>query len=200
MNSPQSPYAPPKSNVEDVIIRSEILSYPVFPIERIFWMSILSSGIFLAYWVYKIWQHIRDHDGSSIRPFWRGIFSVFYIHSLFKRIGENSLHQGKTGLGFAPKKQASFIVLAIVGGKLLSGWQPGSWQLFAPSAAIHFAISFVLIPMLMAPVQRYLNAYMAETGELKPLAFTGGQIFCAVFGVLLWIFAIVGAIIIAKKS
>ncbi len=53
---------------------------------RLICMSIISFGIFNAYWVYKNWRYIKERDGLDIMPFWRGWFIIFHFHSLLEYI------------------------------------------------------------------------------------------------------------------
>jgi hypothetical protein len=49
-------------------------------------MSILTWGLFEAYWIYKNWRYLKERDGRDIKAFWCGVFSVFFTHKLFKEI------------------------------------------------------------------------------------------------------------------
>ena len=56
------------------------------PVARLIVLSIVSGGIYEAYWIYKNWRYIKERKHMIIRPFWRGVFGVFFCHSLLKQI------------------------------------------------------------------------------------------------------------------
>lgn len=53
---------------------------------RLICMSIISLGVFIAYWVYKNWRYLKERDGLDIMPFWRGWFVLFHFYSLLEYI------------------------------------------------------------------------------------------------------------------
>ena len=63
--------------------------YLYIPTSRLIFMSVISLGIFISYWVYKNWRFIKERDGLDISPFWRGWFAIFNFHSLLKYIKED---------------------------------------------------------------------------------------------------------------
>jgi hypothetical protein len=59
--------------------------FPV-SIRKLVVMSTATLGIYLVYWAYKNWQQIKARDSINIRPFWRAVFFIFFIHSLLEKI------------------------------------------------------------------------------------------------------------------
>jgi hypothetical protein len=53
---------------------------------RLICMSVISFGLFNAYWIYKNWSYLKERDGLDIMPFWRGWFAIFHFHSLLEYI------------------------------------------------------------------------------------------------------------------
>lgn len=64
------------------------------PPTRFVILSILTLPLYFIYWQYKNWQAIKRADKSHIWPFWRAVFSQFFIHALFKRITISAKSQG----------------------------------------------------------------------------------------------------------
>ena len=55
-------------------------SQPLFlhvPVSRVIAMSIVSMGLYNAYWIYKNYRYVKERERSRIWPFWRGIFGFF---------------------------------------------------------------------------------------------------------------------------
>ena len=70
----------------------ETAQVPLFlyiPVARLVLLSIVSFGLYEAYWIYKNWSYIKERDGLNIMPFWRGVFGLFFCHSLLRRIYED---------------------------------------------------------------------------------------------------------------
>ena len=59
-----------------------------FPVSegKLITLYILSFGLYGFYWFYKNWQLQQPKMDKKILPFMRATFSIFFTHSLFKRI------------------------------------------------------------------------------------------------------------------
>lgn len=58
-------------------------------------LFLATMGLYSIYWFYKNWDQYRDNtpyasEGGAIWPVMRAIFSVFFIHSLFRKIKESA--------------------------------------------------------------------------------------------------------------
>lgn len=53
---------------------------------RLILCTILTSGLYETYWLYKQWQAIKKAEKSNIWPFWRTIFGIFFLYDLYSRI------------------------------------------------------------------------------------------------------------------
>jgi len=157
------------------------------PMSRLVTMSIFSFGLYQAYWIYKNWRFLKERNKLAIQPFWRGIFGVFFIHDLLKRIAAYK-NLGK----FGPPK---FSVLAIS-----TGWitiivlsnligRADSFGLSLLSTALSCGSVLCLIP-----VQRFINEGN-ESRVAKPVytPWSGGQISVIVVSVLLFLLSFFGA-------
>jgi hypothetical protein len=55
-------------------------------------LFIVTMGLYSVYWFYKNWSQYRDHGTGegrqSIWPAPRGLFAIFFVHSLFSKIKE----------------------------------------------------------------------------------------------------------------
>lgn len=47
-------------------------------------LTVLSLGTYGTYWIYRNWKAIRDVSSHKLSPFWRTIFSIFYLWPLFR--------------------------------------------------------------------------------------------------------------------
>jgi hypothetical protein len=63
---------------------------PLFPVSegKLLTLYLLSFGLYGVYWFYKNWKLQQPSMDKKIYPLLRAIFSIFFTHSLFKRINE----------------------------------------------------------------------------------------------------------------
>jgi hypothetical protein len=73
----------------------------------LFAASLVTVGIYDIYWFYKNWVAVRDAGSKKISPFWRTVFTVFYVYPLFrlmnlqaKRYGYDGQSAGLLALGY----------------------------------------------------------------------------------------------------
>ena len=88
---------------------------PFFPVSegKLITLYILSFGLYGIYWFHQNWKRQQPMMDKKIYPVWRAIFSIFFTHSLFKRINQQAVHlplQHK----FNANVLATFFVAAIV--------------------------------------------------------------------------------------
>jgi len=86
-----------------------------FPVSegKLITLYIVSFGMYAIYWFYKNWTLQQESMEEKIRPFWRAIFSIFYTHSLFKRIHQQASNLEKKHQ-FNANVYATLFVAAIV--------------------------------------------------------------------------------------
>lgn len=65
---------------------------PLFPVSegKLLTLYLLSFGLYGVYWFYKNWQLQQSSMDKKIYPLLRAIFSIFFTHSLFKRINQQA--------------------------------------------------------------------------------------------------------------
>ena len=109
------PLASPESNE---INENTVTAF--FPVAegKLITLYILSFGLYGIYWFYKNWKLQQKSIDKKIYPVWRAIFSIFFTHSLFKRIDQQASHlepQHK----FNANTLATFFVFAIIVSNIL---------------------------------------------------------------------------------
>lgn len=79
------------------------------PISRLIFMSLITNGLYVYYWIYKNWEFLKNRDGLKIMPFWRGFFGIFFVYGILCKIrGDKNLN--------------SFAVAQLSPGILSAGW------------------------------------------------------------------------------
>lgn len=180
------PPAPSHSSVEsytdDLVIQmsKEPFYYHISWV-RFAVFNLLSFGLFQLYWMYRNWKYVQTWKREPIRPFWRAVFGVFYLHALLSAILEEPRGR-RTGIeGFPVKLLTGLWILSAIiewyGDEAYWSYEyPILFQLFSLSIVIFF------IPphRYILQVNQRLNLDMPHT----PWYF--GQIFCLILGGILW--------------
>jgi len=88
---------------------------PFFPVSegKLITLYILSFGLYGIYWFQQNWKRQQPMMDKKIYPVWRAIFSIFFTHSLFKRIDQQAVHLSQQHK-FNANALATFFVAAIV--------------------------------------------------------------------------------------
>jgi len=83
---------------EDQVQPSEVEFYVVSQ-KKLLILFISTFGMYTVYWFYKHWSQYKKSTNEDVWPIPRGIFSIFFIHSLFSLF--EAKYEKKTGA--APK-------------------------------------------------------------------------------------------------
>jgi hypothetical protein len=91
-----------------------------FPVseDKLMTLYILSFGLYGVFWFYKNWKLQQKLMDKKIYPLWRAIFSIFYTHSLFRRIDQQASHLEKRHR-FNASALATFFVFSIIVSNIL---------------------------------------------------------------------------------
>ncbi|MGD1046219.1 MAG: hypothetical protein ABR936_13000 [Bacteroidota bacterium] len=163
---------------------SHVPLFLYIPISRLILLSILSFGIYEAYWIYKNWWFINKRDKLDIRPFWRGIFGIFFCHSLFRRIHEDKESRSIAIPTFSPDGLASGWVVLMILTNILSR---------APGIAVSIISPFIPSFLCLVPVQNYINAVQEKRNsgsEFYDWSF--GHLVCLIIGIIIWLLLLIG--------
>lgn len=179
-NSPVRAAPAPTPTGASPTLDQNIPLFLYIPTSRLIILSIVSVGLYEAYWIYRNWRYIKERDGLNIHPFWRGWFGIFFIRRLLRRIHEDECARSFQQPTFSPGRlglawMALFIVGAVV------SRQVGILAAFIPSF------------LCLVPVQNYVNAVTKKRSPgLEYYGWSAGHIICLVWGILLWTLTLIG--------
>jgi len=184
----ESIYAPPAADVS-VSATNEADFYVVAP-RKFYLLSVLTLNGYFIYWFYRNWHLIKRCTGESIWPPMRGVFYIFFTHSLFARVGKKIKTLGRN-FAWRPSYIATWVVvLAIIGNGLdrLSAKSIGS-----PVSDL-IAIALVLvIPAILLNAQRAINFACEDPAGSTNEDLTLANWLWMIFGGLLWMVVLFGA-------
>lgn len=82
-------------------------------------MYLATMGLYAIYWFYKNWKLQQPYMEKNIMPVWRASFSIFFTHSLFKRI-RSTAEQNNINLNYNNNIMATLFVALMVLSSLLN--------------------------------------------------------------------------------
>jgi amino acid permease len=175
---PPIPSTPRKAVPQDTALFLHI------SVARLILMSIVSFSLYEAYWVYRNWRYVKERDNLTIRPFWRGVFGIFYCHSLLRRIHEDEKARSVQMPSFSPSSLATgWVVLLIIANALSR----------APNTAATVVAAFVPSFLCLVPVQNYVNSVTERGGPGAPYYhWSSGHVVCLVIGIIIWALLLIG--------
>lgn len=96
---------------------SEPMFYVVSP-KKFTILFLTTLGMYSMYWFYKNWNLYRAHTTEKIWPVPRAVFSIFFIHSLFRHI-HTQIVSTQRSIKFNPQSSATLLVGLIIISNLL---------------------------------------------------------------------------------
>lgn len=156
------------------------------PMGRMVLMSLLSLGIYEAYWMYMNWRYLKNKYNLPIQPFWRAVFGVFFCYALFTSIHDDKETNAVKKAEFPAGVLALGWIVLMVVSNLMSRFGGTAVSMVALAISVP---SF----MFFMPLQRYINDVNGAR-EPKPAYYhwSTGHIVMLVFGCILWPLIILG--------
>jgi len=149
------------------------------PLWRLIVLSIVTCKLYEVYWFYKNWRCIKERNGESIKPFWRALLGIFFVHRLLGRMHNDREANVIQKPSFSPRKLATvWLILVIV--QMISAYIPGTLAIFIAA----------LIPtfLCLLPVQRYINEVEEKRNGVQPShPWSRGHIILIAIGIIYWI-------------
>ena len=156
---------------------------------RFLLMSILSLGIFEAYWSYKNWQYLKRRDNLDIMPFWRAVFAVVFIHALLDAIQKDTTLNAVEAPTFSGNTLATIWIILNLIGNITSRFDD---QMVVTLGLIVAFPSF----LCLLPIQKYINSVNEQQmGDVAYAEWSFGQVLCLLIGIPLLILLVVGLVI-----
>ena len=150
-------------------------------------MSIVSFGLYEVYWIYKNWRYVQERDNLHINAFWRAVFSIFYCHSLLRRISEDKDARSLQVPSFSPNGLATGWVVLVIISNVLSR---------VPGIPASMVAAFIPSFLCLVPVQKYVNSVTElENSDHQFHRWSWGQILLLVIGGIIWGLLLLGLVL-----
>ena len=178
-------YAPPKAQVAESE-GTEPAYYVVGPLKFVL-LSVLTFLVYHMYWFYRNWRSVKRREQSDIWPIPRGIFFVFFTHSLFSRVDTDLKKQQSSHEWAHGSLATAFVVLAIASNVLdRLSWREIGWPWVD---LLSIAIVVPLVALLWQG-QKAINIACGDPDGSGNSHFTGLNWLWMILGGLLWAFAL----------
>lgn len=186
-----NPYAPPSSDVELPATSNSV--YYVVSVRKFTLLFFATLGAYVIYWFYRNWKAYRDFSGEKIWPVARGIFSIFFAHSLFEKVNARLVERNIT-FPWSPRSFATwYVVVALVSHALDRASVKGV------GSPVTDVLDILVLPAmyytLLVP-QRAVNAAEGDPLGEGNARLSGPNIAWMVLGGLIWIAVVVGLVAI----
>jgi hypothetical protein len=184
-----NPYAPPvvadpsavtAAAPTAVAATQEASFFAVSPL-KLAVLSIVTFNIYSIYWYAKQWGHIRKDRLPGISPFWRAIFSVFFTHDLFRRIGVRAVEIGVDARACSPADATLYVIFALAGS--IAGR-------FSSGLGLVGLIAIVPLVRAQADISRILARETPDADENSH--FSALNWVAIVFGAMFWVLSLIG--------
>lgn len=185
----ENPYSPPASNVELPVVESLSADYYVVAQKKFFILFLLTFGLYQFYWVYRNWNLYRLKTGENIWPVLRAIFSVFFYHSLFRKVQEKIQSSGRS-FDWTPGTLATLTVILLL---VINVADRVSMKTSQVSAA-DFVPMLLLLPraVVLWKAQLAINFACHDAKGDSNARLTGLNYFWMVGGAMLLLMVVVG--------
>lgn len=164
-----------------------------FYVVSLFKFSVLflsTFGLYSVYWFYKNWKLRKDKYEDDIWPIARGIFSIFFAHSLFSNINDELAERGEQ---WNYRLWALLYVLFSVMGNFVDRIvYEEVWASYVDVLAMLF-IPLTLLVML--PAQKTINRSLNDPEGESNSHFSFVNVLWIVPGGLFWLAVIAGSLI-----
>ena len=157
---------------------------------RKFWILFFASfSLYLFYWFYKNWSNYRLRSDVTMWPVPRAIFSIFFTHSLFRKI-DNTLQEAGASYSWSPRDMASLYVFLTITSSICSRLADN--EIGLPYTLIAYMLAVPLVGWPIFSAQKAANIACEDPRGHSNNRMTAANIVWIVIFGLLWALAIFG--------
>jgi hypothetical protein len=152
-------------------------------------LFIATLGMYALYWMYKNWSLYQKATGEKIWPVMRGLFSIFFVHSLFTHV-DRKISAGERSYAWSPRSQATLFVVLVIIGRILD--KASAKNLGSPITDLLSILTIPALIWVMLPAQNAINLAENDPDGMSNSRFTGANYAWMAGGIVLWILAFIG--------
>jgi hypothetical protein len=169
---------------------------PFFPVAegKFITLYILSFGLYGIYWFYQHWKRQKPMMDKKIYPLLRAIFSIFFTHSLFKRINQQAIHLPQQHK-FNTNALATFFVTTIILSHVIEPVSMGADMIQSMTSQTFITVSLVLFLLSTYPLvkaQATINRINNDMLGLLNHKYSVWNYLIIVPGAIFWLLLVMG--------
>ena len=165
------------SEISDSADDGFVVDVRLLETEKFLILMIASMGLYGFWWMYKVWQFFKKKDRLDIVPWARAIFGFIYMYGLIEKIKQQAKRH---------KYYDNYMSLP------LTVFYFGSWILLLLPSLL--SLFFIVGVMAMVKPHEAFN-HLAENSErvraIYQDRYHSRQVLMLIFGVIIWIAAII---------
>ncbi|MEM7805276.1 MAG: hypothetical protein AAF545_10155 [Pseudomonadota bacterium] len=180
-------FAPPTADT-DVVESNEQTFYVVSPTKFLL-LSILTISLYNIYWFYRNWREVKARDKLGIWPPMRGLFYIFFTHSLFRRVDAELESVGASRDWSSGAIATLVVVMAIVSAVLdrLTRVSIGE-----PYTDILSIFMVPIIAFLLLQAQKAINLACGDPEGHSNSSLTAANWIWMILGGAFWLLVLIG--------
>lgn len=180
-------YAPPEADVS-APNDDQPRYYVVAPFKFVL-LSMLTLTLYFVYWFYRNWRQINADDNDDLWPVARGIFYIFFTHSLFTDVQE-SLKTQEREFRWQPGLLAALFIIVTIAGNVFDRIVP--YEDFPVLSGFMPMIATVITTLLLLPAQKAINFASDDVGGKSNSRLTMANWGWMILGGLVWLLVLLG--------
>lgn len=184
-----NPYAPPAAVVDDVTAGSDATPFYVVGARKFLMLYLSTLGTYAIYWFYRNWRSLKAADGDDVWPVARAIFSIFFIHALFRRV-QQRLEAGGHRFAWNPESHATLLVVLLV----VSNVMDRVSARIATVGVLDVLSLALLVPLALAflKAQAAINLACGDAEGTGNRRLTGLNYLWMAIGAVIWVLVLIG--------
>ncbi|MGZ0782342.1 DUF4234 domain-containing protein [Pseudomonas saponiphila] len=185
-------YAPPQADLVAPSAHTAPQPFYVVSKAKFLTLYILTFGIYQLYWAYKNWHQFRHASGQELWPVARALFSIFFIHALYREADAILKRDGHS-----QDWRHDELATLFVGGVILNAVLDGLARQHMGYPFVDIA-SLALLPVLAWVTwlgQRGLNAAAGDPEGRSNARFTPLNFVLCALGAVVLVLACIGVML-----
>ncbi|HEY8025244.1 MAG TPA: hypothetical protein VIF60_11795 [Burkholderiaceae bacterium] len=161
--------------------------YVVGPLK--FWLLFVCTlGFYKVYWFYKNWSRYKAYTDEQMWPVPRGIFSIFFVHSLFRLVDRTIEKEGRDYSWNAELTATMFVVFQLT--NVVLDKFSGDFEHYV--SWIELLIMVPVLGTVLFNAQRAINAACGDPDGESNSRFGVFNYFWLTVGTIFWLLVLIG--------
>lgn len=185
-----NPYETPQGELIDPAESSEAAGFYVVSKKKLILLSAFTVGFYQVYWYYRNWKLQKLATGEKIWPVPRAIFSIFFVHSLFRAVNDKKEGGAVPREGWNHGRTATTIVILVIVSRLLD--RLASQSIGSPVTDLLALLILVPTIACFASAQTRINEACGDPEGESNNKLTVANYVWIVIGLLFWALVAIG--------